>query len=72
MKFNKEKMEALAALPDREMWEEIRKIASERGFKLPDSAPPRKTMEKIRRAMMGAEKISLAEAAKIMQNFKRK
>ena len=72
MKFNKEKMEALAALPDKEMWEEIRKIAGERGLKLPDSAPPRETMEKIRGAMKGAEKISLAEAARIMQNLKRK
>ena len=72
MKFNKEKLDAIASLPDNKMWEEIRKIASERGFKLPDTAPPRETMEKIRSAIAGAEKLSLADAAKIMQSYKRK
>lgn len=72
MKVNKEKLEALAALPDEAMWREIKKIAGERGFELPRDVPPRETMERIRRAMSGAERISLAEAAKIMQSYKRK
>ena len=72
MKINKEKFEALANLPDAEMWEEIRKMAGERGFKLPESAPPRETMEKIRSALSGAERLSLADAAKILQGYKRR
>lgn len=71
MRFNKEKLEALAALPDNKMWEEIKKMADGRGFSLPKDAPPRETMEKIRRAMTGAERISLAEAARIMQKYKK-
>jgi len=71
MKFNKEKLEALAALPDDKMWEEIKKMASERGFELPSEAPPRETVERIRRAMTGAERISLTEAAKILKRYKK-
>ena len=72
MKINKEKLETLAALPDNELWAQISKMAKERGFDLPSEAPQRETMEKIRRALTGAERISLAEAARIMQSYKRK
>ena len=72
MKINKEKLEALASLPDNKMWEEIKKMAAERGLELPGEAPPRETLERIRRAMTGAGRISLAEAAKIMQRYKKR
>jgi hypothetical protein len=72
MKLNKEKLSALSSLPNAKMWEEIRKMAGERGFTLPEEVPPPETMEKIRRAMSGAERISLSEAAKIMQNYRKR
>lgn len=72
MRVNKEKLEALASLPDEKMWEEIKKMADGRGFSLPNEVPPRETMERIRRAMTGAERLSLAEAARLMQKYKKK
>ena len=72
MRVNKEKLEALASLPDEKMWEEIKKMADGRGFSLPNEVPSRETMERIRRAMTGAERMSLAEAARLMQKYKKK
>ena len=72
MKINKEKFEALANLPDAEMWEEIGKIASRRGVTLPDTMPERQTMERIRKTLMGVEKISMTEAVRILQNYKKR
>ena len=72
MRVNKEKLEALASLPDEKMWEEIKKMADGRGFSLPNEVPPAETMEKLRRAMTGVERVSLAEAARLMQKYKKK
>ena len=68
MKINKEEMKKLAAKSDAELWSEIQAIAKSHGYTLPTAMPSHENLEKIRRALSGAEKISLSDAAKIMKN----
>ncbi len=71
MKINKEELRKLSEKPDAELWREILSIASSHGYKLPEAAPKHEDLEKIRRALSGTEKISLADAAKIMNNYRK-
>ena len=50
MTFNKEKLEALAALPDDLLWAEVTKIADGFGYTLPKTPPPHSELEKMRNA----------------------
>ena len=72
MKFDKEKLRAYASLGDAELWGEIRKMASQYGYSLPDTAPPHSDMERIRNIMLGKEKISMSEGIKLLNNYKQK
>ena len=72
MKIDKDKLRALSEKGDEELWREIQRIAGEHGYKLPVSAPKHEDMERIRGALSGAEKISLGDAARIMNSFKKK
>lgn len=69
MKINREKIEALCAMPDDELWREVQKIASGYGFKLPDKVPSKEDMQKMRNAVCGT-KINLTEALKIINNYR--
>ena len=71
MKINKEKLEALCALGDEELWREIRTIASTYGFSLPEGTPPHSEMQKMRDAVSGGVKINLSEALRIINNQRR-
>ena len=72
MKINKEELKRLSEKSDADMWAEILRIASSRGFELQKTPPKAEDLERIRRALSGAEKISLGEAAKIMNSYKNK
>ena len=69
MKINKEKIEALCAMPDEELWREVQKIARGYGFKLPDRVPSKEDMQKMRNAVSGT-KINLGDALKIINSYK--
>ena len=71
MKINKEELKRLSEKPDAQLWQEILSMAKSHGYKLPETAPKHEDLEKIRRALSGAEKISLADAAKIMNSYKK-
>ncbi len=71
MKIDKEKLKKLAEKSDADMWQEILKIAKSHGYTLPEAMPKHEDIEKIRRALSGAEKISLSDAAKIMNRYKK-
>lgn len=71
MRVNKEELARLAEKSDEELWREIRKLAKGHGFTLPEATPSRENIEKIRRAMLGVEKISLSDAAKIINSYKK-
>ena len=72
MKVNKEQMQKLTNKPDGELWEEIVAMAKSHGYTLPSEAPSSENIEKIRRAMLGVEKISLTDAAKILSTYKKR
>ena len=72
MKVNKEEMKKLAKKSDAELWKEIQSIAKNHGYTLPEAMPKHEDIERIRRALLGVEKISLGDAARIMNNYKKK
>ena len=71
MKVNKEQMKKLAEKSDSELWAEIIALAKSHGYTLPEAMPKHEDIERIRRALLGVEKISLSEAAKIMNSYKK-
>ena len=70
MKFDKNQLQALAALPDDELWMEVVKIASSFGYSLPEKTPSHNDIQKIRDAING-QKISITDAAKILNQYKK-
>ena len=71
MKVNKEQLQRLVNKPDNELWQEIVLMAKSHGYTLPDETPKSEDIERIRRAMLGVEKISLTDAAKILSTYKK-
>jgi hypothetical protein len=72
MKINKDEMKRLAEKGDAELWAEILSIAKSHGYNLSGTSPRPEDLEKIRRALLGVEKISLADATRIMNNYKKR
>ncbi len=72
MKINKEKLRELSEKPDDELWQVISDIAAKHGYDLPKSAPPKSEMNKIRAIMESADKLNMRDAARIMQEYKRR
>ena len=70
MKINREKLDQLMSMNDEKLWEEIRKIAGAHGISLPTGAPPHAELEKMR-AAVSKDKLSLGEAARIINSYKR-
>ena len=70
MKIDKEKIKQMAALSDEALWAEIRSVASQHGFTLPEKAPPHGELEKVRSAMT-AEKLNLTTALRIINGYRR-
>jgi hypothetical protein len=72
MKINKEALRLMSEKNDAELWGEIQRIAKSKGYNLPVNAPSHSDMEKIRSAMRGADRINLSDAARILNNYKKK
>ena len=71
MKINTEKLAKFADLGDEELWQSMVSIASSHGQKINAPMPAHEDMERIRRIMRGEERISLGEAMKILNNYKK-
>lgn len=71
MRFDREKLEALAALPDDKLWAEVVRIAGSFGYSLPRETPPHAELEKMRNAAR-SEKINVSEAMRLVNQYKRK
>ncbi len=72
MNINKDELRALSELPDRELWEFIGKIAKDHGYTLGDLSPSPQDLARIRGALRGSETISLRDAAKLLNTYKKK
>ncbi len=70
MKLDKEKVNSIVSLPDEEMWRQISELARSYGFELPKKTPPHGELEKIR-ALASSNRVSLADAMKLMNTLKR-
>ena len=70
MRFDKAKLEALAAMPDDKLWAEVVKIADGFGYALPKQTPSHNDLEKMRDAVR-SEKINLSEALKMVNKYKK-
>ena len=71
MRLNPEKIKALCALPDAEMWASIRSVAGTHGITLPEKCPDGKTMSEIRGAVNGGVRINVSEAIKVINSYKK-
>lgn len=70
MRFDREKLEALASLPDDKLWAEVVRIAESYGYALPKQTPPHEDLEKMRAAAR-AEKINISEALRMVNQYKK-
>ena len=71
MRFNKEQLDALVAMPDDKLWSEIVRMAGEYGFTLPKNVPEHSELEKLRDTVRGT-KINATEALRLLNNYRRK
>ena len=71
MKLDKSKLDALASLPDDKLWEAIGSIATSHGINLPKSSPSREEIDKLRRALTDLDRMSMIDAMKIVNKYKR-
>ena len=71
MRIDKEKLAALADLPDDMLWGEVVRLAAAHGIKLSPTPPSHAEMERLRGAMRGGARINLAEAVRIVNEYKR-
>nr|MBQ8890723.1 hypothetical protein [Clostridia bacterium] len=71
MKIDKEKLAAIVALPDEELWRMIREVAASHGFKLPENAPAHTEMEKIRNAVSHGASPNITEALRVINDYRR-
>ena len=71
MRFDREKLEARAALPDEKLWAEVVRIADMYGYSLPKETPSHTDLEKMRGAVR-SDKINVSEALKLVNQYKKK
>ena len=71
MRIDKEKLAKLLEKNDEELWREVVTIAAEKGYALPKNPPPKSEMDKMRAAVSGGGPLSLAKAAKLLDNYRK-
>ena len=71
MRFDRSKLEEMAALPDDKLWMQIVQIAGTYGFKLPEKTPSHEEMQKLREMALGS-KISMTDAMRLLNQYKSK
>lgn len=70
MKLDRDKLNAMVALPDDELWKSIVEIGKSHGFTLPNKTPPHDEMEKLRDLARDGARLNLANAIKILNKYK--
>jgi hypothetical protein len=71
MKIDKNKLAALAALSDEELWKTIRSIGEKNGFSLPEKAPGSSELQKLRSAMTDADRMNTVAALKLLNKYRK-
>ena len=71
MRIDKEKIKTFAALDDKALWEEIKKVGTAHGFKLPENPPAKGELDKVRGALFQTDKINLGEALRVIDKYRK-
>ena len=71
MKIDKEKLSALAALPDEELWATLTAIAKKNGINMPTRSPSHEELEKLRKAIENPDKLNALNALRIIGKYKK-
>lgn len=71
VKIDKEKLAKLLEKNDGDLWAEVVSLAENKGFTLPKNPPPKEQMDKMRAAVAHGGTFNLAQAAKILDNYRK-
>ena len=71
MKLDRETIAKLATADDAALWRTVRRIAGEKGFRLPEATPPHATMDRLRKTLSGNGTLSLGEAVRVIAEYRR-
>ena len=71
MQYQPEILAALLSQSDEKLWRAIKTIASTNGIRLPQEAPPKEQMQRLRAALGGGVNLNLDEAARIVERYKK-
>ncbi len=69
MRFDKEKLAELIALPDDELWRTVVSIGKTHGFTLPQKTPPHEDLEKLRKIAKDGAKMNVTTAMRILGKY---
>lgn len=69
MRFDKEKLAELIALPDDELWRTIVSIGKTHGFTLPPKTPPHEDLDKLRKIAKDGAKMNVTAAMRILSKY---
>ncbi len=70
MQYQPEILAALLAQSDEKLWRAIKSIASTNGVKLPQEAPSKEQMQRLRAALGNGVNFNITEAARIVERYK--
>ena len=72
MKLSQEQLKRLCALSDAELEREIRRMAAEKGLKLPDTKPSHEDLEKLRALLSSEGGFGMMGAMRYYNEYKKK
>lgn len=71
MQFDYNMLSRLVSLSDEQLWQTIRRIASQNGISLPEGTPPAHELARLRQAMSSTQNPNVAEAMDIVNQYKK-
>ena len=70
MKFDKDKLNELVALPDDELWKKVVEIGKSHGFILPAKTPEHSELEKLRSIARDGAKMNPVSVMKLLYKYR--
>lgn len=71
MRIDKEKLKAIAKLPDDLLWEEVKRTAEKHKLKIPDAKPPKEDLDRLRSILENSDKLTLPAAMKLINKYRK-
>jgi len=72
VKVDPELIKVVAGLPDKELWITVRSLAGMKKIKLAEATPSPEKMAALRAALAGADKMDLASAMRVLNEYREK